>query len=253
MAPHVTHPARGPGVSVLIPLFNGVEFLPECLASVRAQAHREIEILVGVNGHAADSPVLARARELACERTRVLHTETRSAPRARNWLAREARHEIVCPLDVDDLWLPRKLSAQLAVWGRGSDVIGTGCEYFGDLDGAPRLPLGRVPRRAFFAANPMIHSSVMMRRDDVRFRDVDLHDYDLWLRLEASGRRFFNLPEALVRHRVHGASSFNTRPDAEQRKRDLLVRHAGSERAVRRARRPWPFGGRPRGITLDEP
>jgi glycosyltransferase involved in cell wall biosynthesis len=236
---------------VLIPLWNGVEFLPECLASVRAQSHPELEILIGVNGHPADSPVLARARELACERTRVLHLERRSAPRTRNRLAREARHEIVCPLDVDDLWRPDKLAAQLEAWRDGGhDVVGTQCEYFGALDGSPRLPLGRVPARAFFEANPMIHSSVMMRRGDAQYGDEYLHDYDLWLRLEASGRRFFNLAEAYVRHRVHPGSAFNARPDAEARKRALLVRHAGSECAVRLARLPWPLRKLARRRTL---
>jgi hypothetical protein len=45
-----------------------------------------------------------------------------------------------------------------------------------------------------------------------------LEDYDLWIRAAAAGKRLFNVPHALVRHRVHKSSAFNGKggqnPDA---------------------------------------
>lgn len=242
-------------VSILIPLYNGVELLAECVQSLRGQSYTHWEALIGVNGHPEGSVALEGARALVDERVRVLHyPDIRSAPQTLNRLARAASHPWVCLLDADDVWHPHKLEQQLPALSLGVDVVGTFCEYFGDRGGRPRLPSGNVPRSAFFRANPMIHSSILMRREDVRFRDEFLYDYDLWLRLDASGRRFFNVPATLTMHRVHGGSMFNSQANAEERKRELLLRHAGSERNLWWSQKPWPFGRTPaQRPRLDSP
>jgi hypothetical protein len=38
-----------------------------------------------------------------------------------------------------------------------------------------------------------------------------VEDYDLWLRLWRKKRFFYNLPDALVLHRIHQTSSFNAK------------------------------------------
>ena len=43
-----------PSVSVLIRLYNGIEFLHESLASVYQQSYDDWEVLIGVNGHGPD-------------------------------------------------------------------------------------------------------------------------------------------------------------------------------------------------------
>jgi hypothetical protein len=231
-------------VTVLVPLYNGVEFLPECIASVRAQTYPRWRVLIGVNGHPEGSPVHEKARALEDERVRVLHlARARGAPQALNALAAAATSDVVCLLDADDAWAPTKLEAQLPHLADGHDVVGTFCRYVGERVDVPVLPAGRVPDEAFRRENPLIHSSVMMRRADVRFRDEYLYDYDLWLRLHAEGRRFYNHAVTLTRHRVHAGSHFNSRPGAKARKAELLKRHARAivARPTGRARAPGPL------------
>jgi hypothetical protein len=91
-------------------------------------------------------------------------------------------------------------------------VIGTFCEYFGERGGAPSLPGGWISAERVRESNPIINSSVLVRRDLATWQDrCGLEDYDLWLRLAAEGRRFFNIPQCLVKHRLHSASAFNNR------------------------------------------
>ena len=53
-------------VSVIIPLYNGVEYLEECVRSVIAQTFTDWEILIGINGHGYDGGEVATiAREIA--------------------------------------------------------------------------------------------------------------------------------------------------------------------------------------------
>jgi glycosyltransferase involved in cell wall biosynthesis len=37
--------------TILIPLYNGVEFLEECMKSVLDQTYTDWEVLIGINGH----------------------------------------------------------------------------------------------------------------------------------------------------------------------------------------------------------
>ena len=50
-----------------------------------------------------------------------------------------AKHDWICLLDVDDLWMPEKLSSQIP-YTEYYDVIGTNCKYFDDSDISPPLP-----------------------------------------------------------------------------------------------------------------
>jgi glycosyltransferase involved in cell wall biosynthesis len=55
-------------ISILTPLYNGVEFLEECVDSVLAQTHTEWEMIIAVNGHGEDGGAVAvRAREVAAK------------------------------------------------------------------------------------------------------------------------------------------------------------------------------------------
>ena len=40
---------------------------------------------------------------------------------------------------------------------------------------------------------------------------VGLNDYDMWLRIRQLKRKFYNCPEVLVLHRIHGASFYNAK------------------------------------------
>jgi folate-dependent tRNA-U54 methylase TrmFO/GidA len=81
----------------------------------------------------------------------------------------------------------------------------------------PKLPLGDLATADFFEYNPVINSSVVVRKElcwwDSRF---DVEDYELWLRLRKAGKTFYNLAESLTKHRIHRQSAFNTNDYKEQ-------------------------------------
>jgi hypothetical protein len=120
-------------------------------------------------------------------------------------------YNYVALLDVDDIWHPRKLEMQqyyLNVY----DVIGTKCVYFGDLENiVPLIPDGDLASYDFFSINPVINSSAIIRKElcwwDGKWDGVE--DYDMWLRLSNQSRKFYNLREVLVKHRIHTQSAFN--------------------------------------------
>ncbi|NGZ61380.1 MAG: hypothetical protein CV081_12890, partial [Nitrospira sp. LK265] len=100
-----------PTVSVVIPIYNCVEYLQQALTSALDQQGVAIEILL-VDSSTDDS-CAAIARK-ADARVRYMYQESRGVSAARNLGICQARGEFIAFLDADDEWLPDKLSVQLS-------------------------------------------------------------------------------------------------------------------------------------------
>ena len=209
-----------PSVSVLIRLYNGIEFLEESLKSVCDQIYDDWELLIGVNGHGPDdNPVHIKAKEIVSQspykdKIRLInYPKVKGGAEVMNALAQDAMADWVAFLDVDDMWLSDKLLKQIHLRDlyTNLDVIGTQAKYFGSFQGSPQIPLGHLTIEDFKKANPMINSSVLMRRVDVDFTDrFSLDDYDLWCRMIIANKKFYNIEESLTLHRIHSDSAYNS-------------------------------------------
>ncbi|MFL6283999.1 MAG: glycosyltransferase family 2 protein [Pyrinomonadaceae bacterium] len=185
----------GRGVSVVIPTYNLARFLPEAVASARAQSWPDLEIIVVDDGSTDDTPEvlerLAREGELRC-----IRQENAGASAARNRGIHEARKGWVAFLDADDFWLAGKLSAQFeALEGKPSAAFsftderlrfedGTETDRASRATDAPLLP-------QLLAGNIFATPTALVRRDcfdavglfDARLRTGE--DWDMWMRLAA--------------------------------------------------------------------
>ena len=222
--------------SILIPLYNGIEFLEEAIDSVQAQTFPHWEIIVGVNGHPQGSDVYKEAKAIigyADTRIRVIDLydlPQKGKSAALNAMLAYTKYSHIAILDADDVWLPTKFEKQYPFVKDGYDVVGSQCEYFGELSGSPFIPLGDISSRDFFQANPMINSSSIVKKDLCHWVSQwdGVEDYDLWLRLRKGGRRFYNVGEVLVRHRIHRSSAFNAQGNGNKVPA-LLQQYAASQ------------------------
>lgn len=201
-------------ITVLIPLYNGVEYLDQCVKSVQSQSYVFWKILIGVNGHEPNSDVYQRAKKYENDRIIVKEYSTKGKPDTMNEMLKDTTTELICILDVDDWWAPNKLKEQMKIWNSGLwDVIGTGCHYVinEQTKGSPRLPIGYI--KDFQKCNPIINSSALMKKKDAYWTNefFGLDDYELWLRLyHTHNKNFFNLPYKLTFHRIRNDSAYNT-------------------------------------------
>ena len=211
-----------PKVSVIIRLYNGIEYLGEAIDSVINQTYDNWDLTVGVNGHGPDkNDVHLEALYLCgskCSKTnnrlRVInYPDIHGGAQALNALAADSVGSWIAILDVDDKWSPHKLEAQLHMLDTldpEPDVVGTFCQYFGDMGGMPNIPGEFIQKEQFATMNPIINSSVLMRRELVAFTDrFGLDDYDLWSRLVLKGKVFYNIPHVLTQHRISNRSFYN--------------------------------------------
>lgn len=205
-----------PLVSVVIPVFNGASFVAKAVASVRAQTVKDVEIIVvddgSTDGTQAVLEELRRTMEI-----RWFQQEHGGPARSRNRGIEAARGEFVALLDCDDVWLPDKLEAQLAVMMARPEVGVVHTDYESvDHDGQvlEEVHASRSPEpltRAFTGGHAALPSTLLVRRsalNEIGALNPELYgseDSDLTIRLHRV-TEFACIERPLVRklQRGHG-------------------------------------------------
>jgi glycosyltransferase involved in cell wall biosynthesis len=100
-------------ISVVIPAYNRAIFLPETLKSVFNQSLPPSEVIVVDDGSTDDTGEVLRAYG---SQIRTLRQGNRGVSAARNAGVAMASGELLAFLDADDVWHPRKLERQAALF-----------------------------------------------------------------------------------------------------------------------------------------
>lgn len=109
-----------PLVSVIIPTFNGAEFLPAALDSILAQSYPNIEVVVIDDGSTDGTPEVL---ERYGDKIRYRRQKNRGVASARNAGFRLARGDLLALMDSDDVCLPERIAAQVACFGQMPDIV----------------------------------------------------------------------------------------------------------------------------------
>lgn len=89
-------------VSVIIPVYNTAEYLPQCLDSVTAQSHSDLEIIAVDDGSTDSSAEILQRHAATDGRLRVISQPNRGVSAARNAALDAATGEYVVFVDSDD-------------------------------------------------------------------------------------------------------------------------------------------------------
>jgi glycosyltransferase involved in cell wall biosynthesis len=225
---------QNPLITVCIPLYNGVEFLAETLASVKAQTYTNWKCIIGVNGHGLDGGYIRYIAEQLVAgdgRFRVINYPfARNVADTDNAMVADAEGEWIAHLDADDVWSADKLQKQVEALGLfsdivpstakgcealngeadGADIIGSQCSYFGETTGTAGIKSGWITTEDLKETNHIINSSTLLRKSVAKYSNRFVcEDYDLWIRSALKGHKIYNVPDILVAHRIHSKSNFN--------------------------------------------
>lgn len=116
--------AASPAVSVIINCYNGDKFLKHAIDSVYAQTFDDWEIVFWDNASTDSSAKIAQSYDRRLKYFLAPQTTTLGA--ARNLALQQARGRYVAFLDCDDLYLPFKLSSQVALMDQGGYALSYG-------------------------------------------------------------------------------------------------------------------------------
>ena len=212
---------KRPSFAVLLCVHRDNPWLEEAIRSVLEQDDPDFEFLIAAN---------------ACTDELWEHLQTIAAPDARvrlfrsgigqlafnlNLLANLTCSDYLVRMDADDVSEPHRLRTLRLALGRepvdvlGSAVIlidGEGCEV-----GTMRLPETAADiGSALLTRTAFCHPAVALRRQfllDMRgyLGGFVSEDTDLWLRAKRRGASMRNLPDALLRYRIHENQSIASR------------------------------------------
>ncbi len=115
-------------VSVVIPLYNGREYIERSIASVLQQTCQDFEIVVVDDGSVDGGPEYVL--RLNHPKIRVVRQPNGGVSAARNRGIREARHGLIAFLDADDEWLPSHLETLLRLYHRYPSCGVFGTSYY---------------------------------------------------------------------------------------------------------------------------
>jgi glycosyltransferase involved in cell wall biosynthesis len=133
-----------PRVSVVVPCYDGGRFLDGLLASLAAQTFRDFEIIIVDDG--SSEPATRDKLASLDPSVRVVHQENRYLPGARNRGFREARAELILPLDCDDMLEPSYLVETVPLLEQAPPDVGfvfTHLRLTGALEGVLARHLNR--------------------------------------------------------------------------------------------------------------
>jgi glycosyltransferase involved in cell wall biosynthesis len=209
-----------PKVSVVIPSYNAMAYLPKTLESVLQQTFTDFEVLI-INDGSSDS-IVQWATSITDPRVKLISQPNQGVSVARNTGIAHAQGEYIAFLDADDFWDSTKLAKQVQCL----DNTETGLVYtWTSLINSSGKPINR-----FFISHTEGNvweeivvedficngSSAMVRRscfDTVGVFEPGLHigeDIDMWTRI-AARYPFAVVKELLTFYRRHSNNATSTR------------------------------------------
>ncbi|BAZ43941.1 glycosyl transferase, group 2 family protein [Chondrocystis sp. NIES-4102] len=200
-------------VSVIIPTYNRADLIPRAIASVIGQVYQNWEIIVVDD--ASDQDIAQVIKSINDSRiTYIRHQTNLGGSAARNTGIKYAQGEYIAFLDSDDLWLPDKLSLQLAAIAQQESQDNLVCYSQFQKSQQVFYQPAVLPRRGkqqqesiadyfWLSGGEMLTSTLLVSRDlaaaTLFQAQLPKHqDLDFSLRLAQQGARFIFVPQVLV-------------------------------------------------------
>lgn len=200
-------------VTWIMPVKNGMPYLPLTLESIANQTYSNHSIIVWDNG-STDGTVEELRRWIPARIPGVIVTgRAMSVGRSLAALVETAGTELCARIDADDINEPTRLEKQVAHMLAHPEVVALGSQVrLIDAQGTPTGGPWECPsndaevRWLTRWQSGLTHPAVMFRKSAVllagNYADVESEDCELWIRLCPFGE-IYSLPEVLLSYRRH--------------------------------------------------
>lgn len=207
-------------VSILLATYNGEKYIQQSIESILNQSFQNFELLIGFNGTIDNSrQIITKYNDT---RIKIFdYGSEKGKAKTLNKLLSQCKYDWIALQDDDDIWLHDKLEKQIKYIDE-YDIIGTFINYINEKNektGSPNLQCSdsKIKELSFFGDNQVANTSAIFKKSDALEvngwqENLDgIEDFHFWLKLMKKNKKFINISEYLVMHRIHTSSNFNTK------------------------------------------
>lgn len=235
-------------VSIVVPVYNAENFLPETIGYIQAQTYKEWELLLVDDCSTDKSREWIETKRKEDDRVKlVVQDKNSGAAKARNRGICEAQGRYLCFLDADDIWMPDKLSTQLEyikevqkTSNPQAGFVFMGYE-FADEKGSGLGKIVHVPRQIHYKEalknTTIFTSTVMIDRkwipdEDIYMPCIESEDTATWWQILKKHGTGYGIDANLVKYRRSAKTLSSNKLTAVRRIWNLYRKQEGFGIAV---------------------
>lgn len=222
-----------PLVSVILPVYNGEEYLQEAIDSILQQTYKNIEFII-INDGSTDKTDEIVNKYKHEPKLIYINRNNKGLVYSLNEGISLASGFYIARMDADDIAFPSRISKQVEYFEKYNDiaVLGSRVECIdenGQYVKCCRRPLSDVNIYTHFIyGTPLAHPSVMFNMKIIQKIDLKYlsdaypaEDLDLWMRLSEK-YKLNNIKEPLLKYRINTKGvSGNNRTFQKKKSKDL--------------------------------
>lgn len=230
-------------VSIIVPVYNAAPYIAKTIEMVRQQTYDNWELIL-VNDDSKDNSLQEIDKALAAYESyrgrgtiRVINKEcNEGAAKARNTGLSVATGRYIAFLDADDVWLPDKLSKELAFMEERQAGFVFSAYEFGDEQARPTGRIVHVPdkltyrealsRTVIFTTTVLLDRTIIPDRL-MQMPEVASEDTATWWQILREGYAAYGLDEVLAVYRRPAKSLSSNKLTAIKRIWHLYRRQEG--------------------------
>lgn len=226
-------------LTVIMPVYNGEEFLEEAIKSITNQTFRDFEFIILDDNSTDKTKEILETFKKKDSRIEIVYKSKNVGPAIlRNEGIKKANTEYIALMDADDLSEPDRFQIQLKTLkaDKKIGVVGSWFTFFGDKNKVVKHPINHNKIKVGFLHCCVIgNPTVMFKKSALGtlFFDENIpvsEDYALWSKA-VHITTFYNIPKSLLKYRWHNKNvsrtKFSLHKEAEKLIRVRQLEHFG--------------------------
>jgi len=226
-----------PKVSIIIPVYNGFNFLDQSIDSALSQTYKEVEVIV-VNDGSDDNGKTEQVAKSYGDQIRYYWKDNGGVASALNYGIKKMRGDLFSWLSHDDVYYPFKIKKQVEYLNKINNkrvILYSDFEIINEKSKHVRIekvpPLGENSIRyhltrysSINGCTLIIPKSGFLKTGKFNTKLRATQDYDMWYRL-SKYYNFVHCPEVLVKSRIHGLQGgFRDKHDVIKEGNELKIK-----------------------------
>ena len=216
-------------ISIILPVFNGQNYLQECINSIIQQDFKEFELIIINDGsHDQSEQIILNISDSRIKYFVKINTGLADSL---NFGVSKSKFDYICRIDQDDIMRHDRLTKQLEFLRNNPNKIGV-CSYALKINSQNKVVGHLKPKVSkkwgkyqLIFRNDLIHSAMMLRRENllvlggytVEMSLQPPEDFELWSRYMQNYPDPFGLiPEFLTYYRISQNSMSRINPKIEK-------------------------------------